>query len=128
MEETVFRHLSSETSDGVLVLTLTDTQVRGDELADELRDELLAALAAADGSGVVLDFRNVTFLSSVAFRPLLRLHNEVKKKGGRVAVCHLSPAVAEVMHLTQVVSSRGSYHAPLEEQPDRAAAVASLRQ
>src|SRR5262245_43582627 len=110
MEETVFRHLTSESSDGVLVLTLTDTQLRGDELADELWDELLAALTASDANRVVLDFRNVTFLSSVAFRPLLRLHSEVKGRGGRVAVCNLGPDVAEVLHLTQVVSSRGSFH------------------
>jgi anti-anti-sigma factor len=127
MEELSYRHLTSETNDGVLVLTLTDAQVRGDELADELRDEMLGAVAASAASQVVLDFRNVTFLSSVAFRPLLRLHHEVKARGGRVAVCNLSPDVAEVLHLTQVVNSRGAAHAPLEEQPDRSAAVASLR-
>jgi len=31
MEELTFRHLTSETSDGVLVLTLTDAQLRGDD-------------------------------------------------------------------------------------------------
>jgi len=70
----------------------------------------------------------VRFLSSVAFRPLLRLHHEVKAKGGRVAVCHLSPDVTDVLHLTQVVSSRGPPTRRWRSFPDRAAAVASLRQ
>lgn len=124
MSEPTYRHLTARTEQGVRVLTLTDSQVRGDELADELRDDLLAA--AGDADRLVLDLRNVAFLSSVAFRPLLQLQAALKPRHGRVVFCHLAPPVAEVLHLTRLISTAGASQAPFEERPDVAAAVASL--
>jgi anti-anti-sigma factor len=124
MSEPTYRHLTAYTVKGVRVLTLTDPQVRGDELADELRDDLLAATGDADR--VVLDLRHVEYLSSVAFRPLLQLHKALKERQGRVVLCHLSEPVLDVLHLTRLISTSGTSRAPFEEQPDLAAAIASL--
>jgi anti-anti-sigma factor len=126
MSEPTYRHLTSHTEQGVLVLTLTVPQVRGDDLAEQLRDELLAAAAGADR--VVLDMHHVTYLSSVAFRPLLQLQGALKERGGRVVLCHLAEPVQEVLHLTRLISTSRSSQAPFDERPDVAAAVASLTQ
>src|SRR5262249_14220376 len=65
--------LQSSLQQGVLVLTITDPYLHGDVLADGLRNGLLAAIARAGASRVVLDFQPVLALSKPAFRPLLRL-------------------------------------------------------
>jgi anti-anti-sigma factor len=124
MSEPTYRHLTSRTEQGVLVLTLTVPQIRGDELAEELRDELLAA--AADADRVVLDMHRVGYISSVAFRPLLQLHGALKERGGRIVLCQLAEQVLEVLHLTRLISTSRSSRAPFEERPDVAAALASL--
>ncbi len=121
-----YRHLKERTEQGVLVLTLTDAQIRGDQLAEELAHELHDAIARTAAPRVVLDLGGVAFLSTVAFRPLLFVHKQVKDLGGRVVLCGLQPAVAEVLHLTRLLSSSRTYQAPFEEQPDMAAAVVSL--
>jgi anti-anti-sigma factor len=121
------KHLNSRTEQGVLVLTVTAPQVRGDDLADELRDEMLAELAAAGTARVAVDMSAVSFMSSVAFRPLLRLQKTVAEKGGRVVLCGLQPPVAEVFHLTRLISTSRAFTAPFEGQPDVQAAIASLK-
>jgi anti-anti-sigma factor len=126
MPESQYRHLTSHTENGVLVLTLTDPQIRGDEAAENLRKELLAAVAEAGAGRVVLDLSRVTYMSSVAFRPLLQLHGALKDRQGRIVLCNLAEPVREVLHLTRLISTSRSSRSPFEEQPDVAAAVASL--
>jgi anti-anti-sigma factor len=126
MPDSKYRHLTSHTEQGILVLTLTDSQIRGDEAAEELRDELLAAVVDAGVDRVVLDLGRVNYVSSVAFRPLLQLHAALKERRGRIVLCNLTESVREVLHLTRLISTSRSSHSPFEEQPDVAAAVASL--
>ena len=126
MPESKYRHLTSQTEQGVLVLTPVAPRIRGDEAAEELRNELLAAVAEAGVDSVVLDLHHVTYMSSVAFRPLLQLHAALKDRSGRVVLCNLAEPVREVLHLTRLVGTGGASHSPFEEQPDVPAAVASL--
>lgn len=109
-----------------VVLRLTNAQVEGDPISDALREDLLTAVTGSDAAHVVLDFRSVNYLSSVAFRPLLSLRRKLKERGGRLVLCGMSQPVAEVFHVTRLVSTGGSSAAPFELQPDVPAAVASL--
>ena len=95
-------------------------------MSDALRADLLGAAERSGARHVVLDFQNVTYLSSVAFRPLLSLHRKLKEQGGRLILCGMTGPVAEVFHVTRLVSTHGSAPAPFEAQPDAPAAVASL--
>jgi anti-anti-sigma regulatory factor len=74
-----------------------------------------------------VDLSHVEFLSSVGFRPLLRLNKQIREQGGgRLIVCAMQPGVRDVMHATRLVTSSGSTQAPFDEQPTVDAAVASL--
>lgn len=111
---------------GVLVLTLTQQQIEGEEAAMALKDELLAALAQQAIYKVVLDLKNTRYVSSIAFWPLLALKKQLAEHGGRLLVCGLTGAVHEVFTTTKMVSSAGSLNAPFEMAPDREAAIALL--
>ena len=108
------------------MLTLTDPQLQGDQLAEELRRELLAAVGQAGAANVVLDFRHVGYLSSPAFRPLLSLRRQLQGAGGRVVLCGLSPDVADVFHVTRLISTSRSSTAPFEVAAAAPAAVQLL--
>lgn len=113
-------------SDVVVILTITEPQVRGDTLADHLTTEFNAVLDQTGASKVVVDFHAVEFLASVGFRPLLTLHQRTKAAGGRVVLCGLSPVVLDVLRVTRFVDTSGAHPAPFEVQPDLPAAVNSL--
>lgn len=112
----------------VVVLTLTDEQILGDELADRLRDQLLAVAVQSGAQNAVLDFQHVKFLSSCGFRPLLSLHRVLRQQGGKLLLCGLSPAVHEIFEVTRLISVKGNIRAPFEVHPDVPSAVASLCQ
>lgn len=110
----------------VAVLSLSDNQIIGDDLADSLRDQLLAMAVQSQARNIVLDFQKVTFLSSSGFRPLLSLHRILRQQNGKLILCRLSPEVREIFEVTRLISTKGQAKAPFEVFPDAVAAVASL--
>jgi anti-anti-sigma factor len=109
-----------------VVLTIAETQLQGDLVSDALREDLLAAVDHSGTANLVIDFHRVTYLSSVAFRPLLSVHRKLKERGGRLVLCGMTPPVAEVFLITRLVSTSGTTPAPFEMQLDVPAALASL--
>src|SRR5262245_4381849 len=122
-------HVQSEVVDGVLVLTVTEEQLRGDVLADDVRTEFLDAVAKANLKRVVIDLGKVEMFTSPAFRPLLSLRKLLHEMGEhRLVLCGLRPEVSEVFRITRMIDTRGSSSAPFEVQRDRASAVAAAKQ
>jgi len=128
MAEPAYQHLRSSTQKDVLVLTMTDSRIQGDVLADALRDELLHAVKESGLKKIVLDLRPVSYISSAAFRPLLSLRRHLQETGGRFVLCNLSPHVADVFEVTRLISTSQSTPAPFETAADVPAAIACLHQ
>jgi anti-anti-sigma factor len=120
MPEAAYQHLQCQ----AIVLTITESQLQGDPVSELLRADLLSALERSGACNVVLDFAEVVFVSSVAFRPLLSLHRKLKEQGGRLVLCGMSERVAEVFHVTRLVSTSGTMGAPFELRADVPAAIA----
>jgi anti-anti-sigma factor len=118
--------LESALERGVLVLTVTRRSIEGDEVADALRQELLALVERAEVKKVVIDLSRARYVSSIAFWPLLSLRRRLQDKGGRLIICGLTGAVADVFQTTKMVSAAGTADAPFEVAADRAAAIAHL--
>jgi anti-anti-sigma factor len=58
-----------------------------------------------DGTGachLLLDFTNVEYITSVELGTLVRLHKEVKARGGRLTLFNLSEVVYEVFTTTRL--------------------------
>jgi anti-anti-sigma factor len=120
------KRLAETKQDGVLVLTLLDEKIQGDELADALRDEMIEAATRETADKVVLDFGLVDVITSAGLRPLLQLRTHLKEKGGRVALCGLSEQVADVLRTTRLITSSAAGPVIFETAPDVAEAVALL--
>jgi anti-anti-sigma factor len=126
MPQTQPPRLKSRAEQGVLILTVTEAELRGDALVRALQHQLLAALAQAGPSPrVVLDLHLVRTLASEGFRPLIILRRKLLEAGGRLVLCRLSPVVAQVFASTRLISASRNPDA-FEVHPDVAAALASL--
>ena len=110
----------------MLVFTITETEIQGEEIARALRHEMLLAADAAKPKHVVVDFRHTQYISSAAFWPLLSLHRKLQDVGGRLTVCGLSPVVGDVFYTTRLASPDGSFAAPFGVEPDVETALARL--
>lgn len=118
--------LHSVVEQGVLVLTVTQVRIQGEEIAHDLREEMRIAVEKAEVQRVVVDLHNTRYMSSVAFWPLLSLRKQLLAAGGRLMICGLSEDIEDIFLTTKMISSGGEPDAPFEVAPDAAAAVARL--
>ena len=85
------------------VLRFTGPQVRLDETDSALVGEQLLALAGRlKPARLVVDFGNVTYLTSTALGLLLRLRQALSAWGGRLTLCQLHPRLYEVFEVTKL--------------------------
>ncbi len=126
MAEPPYRHVMARVAENVLVLTITESQLQDEKSADALLHELLDAVSQFAVYKVVIDMQQIKYLSSVAFRPLLRLRSRLQENGGRMILCGLTLLVGDIFYTTKMLSSCGSFAAPFQMEPDVAAAVARL--
>ena len=122
MSQRSFKHLICP----VVVVKVTEAEIRGDNQADALRDEFLAIATQTGAVFVVLDFQTVTFLVSTGIRPLLSLNRYLHDKGGRLVLCNLNDNIREIFEQTRLISTSGATQVVFEVQPDVPTAVASL--
>jgi anti-anti-sigma factor len=126
MVEPTYRHLQTSTEAGVLVLTITCPLLLDDEVVDALQADLAAAAEHHRPARAVLDFGHVRAMGSAAFRPVISLHRRLREQGGELVLSGLADAVAEVFHLTGLISRVPTGRAPLAAEKDVPAAVARL--
>jgi anti-anti-sigma factor len=129
MAEQGYRHIRCRPEGNVLVLTIAERQVQGDDLADALRGEFFQALEQYPSQGVVLDFHEVDFVSSAGFRPLLSLYRKLREQGrlgkeDRLLFCNLSPNVLDTFRTTMLITTNDARPAPFENANTLEEAVA----
>jgi anti-anti-sigma factor len=119
--------LYASVEQGVLVLTIAQPRIQGEESAQQLRDELHRAVEQAAINRVVIDFQHARYLSSVAFWPLLSLRRQLLNAGGRLMICGLSDDIEDVFLTTKMISTGGAVDAPFEVAVDAAAAIERMK-
>jgi anti-anti-sigma factor len=119
--------LHSSVDRGVLVLTIVQPRIQGEESAQQLREEMQLALDKSGINRVVVDLQHVRYLSSAAFWPLLKLRRQLLT-GGRLIICGLTGDIEVLFLTTKMISSGGAVDAPFEVAPDAAAAVERIKE
>lgn len=123
----MLKHALERVESGVLVLTMLEERLVGDEVAEAVRRDLLDAYERAGLDLVVVDLQGVKTISSAGIRPLLQLRAKAKEKGGFVALCGMSDTVREVFEVTRLTTSSGTAPVVFETAADVPAAVAKLK-
>jgi anti-anti-sigma factor len=59
------------------------------------------ALCKAGGTGLVLDFGGIEYVSSVGLRSLMLASRQVKAQNGKIAIAALTPGVQEVFEISR---------------------------
>src|SRR5262249_3876585 len=95
-------HLRVQRTETEVVVQLVDCSMLNDENAPEVKAELNELVAQLGPAQVLLDLSNVTFMSSDGLGTLMVLHSKLCAAGGHLTICNASPAVMEILEITQV--------------------------
>lgn len=99
-------------------ILLIEPSGRLDSVSSPALDQSIAA-SLAGNSRLVLDLRDLEYISSAGLRVLLGAAKKVKQLGGRLILCGLKPHIHEVFEISGFLSI-------LDIQPDQAAALACI--
>jgi anti-anti-sigma factor len=104
-------------------------EVKDYMVAEELRYELVHAVQRSNTKKIVLDLRNISFITSLACVAFIGLKHGVREQGGRLLLCEMSEFIRKIFNAKRLLtpsSSTGSV--AFEEAETLAEAIRRLNQ
>lgn len=84
------------------VVELIDRKILDESSISQITAQLMALVSPDPAPRVVLDFANVSHMSSSALGMLITFHKRIKDMGGQLRLCNISPSIYEVFVLTRL--------------------------
>ena len=97
-----YRRIVVTNTNGVAIVSFNDKKILDEASIQELGTELFGLVEAQAGSGILLNFDNVEFLSSAALGKLITLDRKVKATKGHLKMCNIRPEIFEVFQITKL--------------------------
>ena len=109
MNDSLHPHFVTSQRGDVLIVRFTVQELRGDDLTTAIRQELTELVQEQNVDKVVLDFQDVTFVSSRGMGNLAAFRVDFRRDhGGEVALCHLREMVKHSLSLIRFVQGARS--------------------
>lgn len=90
------------TKDGILTVCLTDSRLTDEAKLEQLGGELIKQLNDTTEERVILDFRNVQFMSSSMLGKLVQLQKKCKEFKVHLKLAAISPDIRQVFKITKL--------------------------
>ncbi|MHC4666580.1 MAG: STAS domain-containing protein [Planctomycetota bacterium] len=84
------------------VITLADEKILEAEDIRVLQESITAVIEQAEQINLILDFRNVRFLSSAVLGLLIRISKRTYESGGQLRLCNINPKIHEIFKITRL--------------------------
>jgi anti-sigma B factor antagonist len=102
MDEAPFKHIAVFETAGCAVVEFVNSQLMfTGELVQEVGDELGRLITDRGYTTIVLDFRNVQYLSSMMLGKLAKLQQQVGQSKGQLKICGLGPILKDTFRIGQ---------------------------
>jgi anti-sigma B factor antagonist len=94
--------LSSYTKDGILTIVFDDARILDESKLEQLGVELLEMLNKTTEERVILDFRNVQFMSSAMLGKLVQVHKKTAEFKVKLKLCSIASEIRQVFKITKL--------------------------
>jgi anti-sigma B factor antagonist len=94
--------LSNYTKDGILTIIFEDARILDETKLDQLGRDLLEMLDKTTEERVVLDFRNVKFMSSSMLGKLVQVHKKAGEFKVKLKLCSIDSEIRQVFKITKL--------------------------
>lgn len=88
--------------DGITVVSLLESKIVSEEAIQELGQQLYQLVESGGHRNLLLDFREVQYLSSAALGKLIQLKKKLGPVTGKLKLCSISPDLLEVFRITRL--------------------------
>jgi anti-sigma B factor antagonist len=94
--------ITSKSIGNGLVITLLTAQLLEEAEIATLEQSLINTVKQANNVNIVLNFENVTFLSSAVLRVLIKVNTVIAERHGKLLLCGIAPKILEVFKITRL--------------------------
>ncbi|MHC4645241.1 MAG: STAS domain-containing protein [Planctomycetota bacterium] len=94
--------ISVEYAENRTIVTLMDEKILEEEQIRALQDSLMSVIGQGSGVNLILDFRNVRFLSSAVLGLLIRVSKKVYESDGQLKLCNIDAKIHEIFRITRL--------------------------
>jgi anti-anti-sigma factor len=94
--------LSNYTKDGILTIVFDDSRILDETKLEEIGRELTEMLNKTTEERVILDFRNVKFMSSSMLSKLVAVNRKAGEFKVKLKLCSIDPEIRQVFKITKL--------------------------
>jgi anti-anti-sigma factor len=94
--------LSSYSKDGILTVIFDDARILDEVKLEQISNDLMDMLNKTTEERVILDFRNVKFMSSSFLGKLVQVHRKTAEFKVKLKLCSIDPEIRQVFKITKL--------------------------
>ena len=96
------RRITLEEEDGVPIVRFLDRNLLDETIVRAIHEQIDAGLRPGEPIRLILDFSNVSMVSSAFIGRIVLLHRRASESGGLLLLCELGPAVRDAFRTTNL--------------------------
>src|SRR5204863_3976186 len=96
------RRLEVEDIGDITVVNFVDKKILDEQNIQVIGEQLFSLVDELGRRKVLLNFKNVEFLSSAALGKLITLNRKLQSAGGKLVLCEIDPQIYEVFEITKL--------------------------
>jgi anti-sigma B factor antagonist len=96
------RRLEVEDIGDITVVNFVDKKILDEQNIQVIGEQLFSLVDELGRRKVLLNFKNVEFLSSAALGKLITMNRKLQSAGGKLVLCEIDPAIYEVFEITKL--------------------------
>lgn len=94
--------LNSYAKDGILTVVFEDARILDETKLEQVGRELLELLNKTTEERVIIDFRNVKFMSSAMLGKLVQIHKKAAEYKVKLKFCSIDSEIRQVFKITKL--------------------------
>ena len=100
--EPIKPRISVEYSENATIIAFTDEKILEETKIQALQTSVMSVIEEAERINLILDFRNVRFLSSAVLGLLIRISKKIYERHGQLKLCNINPKIYEIFKITRL--------------------------
>ena len=94
--------ITVEYSENATIVTLAEERILEEEEIRALQEAIISIIDESGRLNLILDFRNVRFLSSAVLGLLIRISKRIYESDGQLKLCNIDRKIHEVFKITRL--------------------------
>ncbi|MCK5565064.1 MAG: STAS domain-containing protein [Planctomycetes bacterium] len=94
--------ISVEYFDNATVVFLSEENILRERDITAIESSVMPLIEKTDGVNLIINFRNVKFLTSSALGLLIRISKKAYENNGKMLLCTISPKIYQIFEITRL--------------------------